>query len=126
MWFNVPSPTTGDAVGMSPLSPESILDPNVDWKSKAMSWLLQQGVPTILLCSILAGVYFGRTEVIESIQSGYNQNAQDLKKAVDACVSQGQIMDKQFDRVCQQAEKREQLLIEVLRGKKPKEGTETP
>lgn len=100
---------------MSPLSPRDILDPNVDWKSKAASWLVQQGVATVLLFCILAGVYAGRKDVIVQIQEGYNQNAADLKEAVRAMSDQGKLMDKQFDRVVNQAEKREQLLIEVLR-----------
>lgn len=111
---------------MSPLSPRDILDPNVDWKSKAASWLVQQGVATVLLFSILAGVYAGRKDVILQIQEGYNRNAADLKEAVQAMSDQGKIMDKQFDRVVNQSEKREQLLIDVLRKQGAHNGTELP
>ena len=100
---------------MSPLSPRDILDPNVDWRSKAASWMVQQGVATVLLFCILAGVYAGRKDVIVQIQEGYNHNALDLKEAVKAMSEQGKLMDKQFDRFVNQSEKREQLLIEVLR-----------
>lgn len=92
---------------MSPLSPDAILDSSVDWRSKLASWAVQQGVSTILLLAIFAGVYFGRTDVIRQIQAGYAENAASLERAIQA-------MDKQFDRVASQAEKREQLLIEVL------------
>lgn len=93
---------------MSPLEPSTILDSSIDWRSKLASWLVQQGVSTVLLLGIFAGVYFGRTDVIKQIQAGYAENAASLEKAVMS-------MDKQFDRVASQAEKREQLLIEVLR-----------
>lgn len=93
---------------MSPLEPQSILDSSVDWRSKIASWVVQQGVSTVLLLAIVAGVYVGRTDVIIQIQKGYSENAASLEKAVNS-------MEKQFDRVASQAEKREQLLIEVLR-----------
>lgn len=96
---------------MSPLSPQEILDPSVGWREKLASWVVQQGVSTVLLLGIFAGVYVGRTDVIKQIQAGYAENAASLERAV-------MTMDKQFDRVASQAEKREQLLIEVLRGTK--------
>lgn len=107
---------------MSPLEPSNILDSSVDWRSKLASWIVQQGVSTVLLLAIVAGVYVGRTDVIVQIQKGYAENAASLEKAVssmdkqfDRVASQAEKREQLFDRVASQAEKREQLLIEVLR-----------
>ena len=100
---------------MSPLEPSNIMDSSVDWRSKLASWIVQQGVSTVLLLAIVAGVYVGRTDVIVQIQKGYAENAASLEKAVSSMDKQFDRREQFFDRVASQAEKREQLLIEVLR-----------
>jgi hypothetical protein len=93
---------------MSPLSPEEILNPNVGVKEKLASWAASQGVSTVLLLLIMAGVWFGRSDIVTQIQNGYDRNAASLEKAV-------LVVQKQFDRVAEQGEADRKLLIEILR-----------
>lgn len=62
-----------------------------DWKTLAAKWLVSQGVPTVLLCAILAflGYVFVYLvpEHLSAIQGGYERNAASLEKSVDKLVS---------------------------------------
>lgn len=81
----------------------------VSLKSRALDWLFQQGVSTVLLAAILGLLAWGGKYMLEhaipdhlrSIQEGYEHNASNLKDVMDAHI-------KHSDR-------ERALLIELLR-----------
>lgn len=59
-----------------------------DAKSVAISWLAAQGVPTVLLFTIIGLVWWGVPVHLEQIKEGYqkiaDQNSKDLQRIVES------------------------------------------
>ena len=65
------------------MSPEQLIDPNTSWKVKIATWMVSQGVSTVLLFSILVGIHQATPDVLLNLREGYKHNAEDLQKAAD-------------------------------------------
>ena len=107
---------TGTPRNMSALSPERIMDPEIGIKEKVASWAANQGPTTILLFAIVyclyakTGVVIDRT--IDRIERGYSKNAADLKIVAEQ-------HDRTIDKVITQWKDDRELLVDVLRGRRP-------
>lgn len=80
---------------MNALSPDKILDSDVSFWSKLVSWLVQKSDTTVLLFLIVYGVYVRSDAWLLQLQQGYDRNAQTLEQAVERLVEEKE-KDRQF------------------------------
>lgn len=84
------------------------IDKAAPWQEKSIAWLVAQGPTTVLLFLIVVGIWKEMPNVIGSVQSGYNRNAQDLTKT--ALVYQATT-----ERMMEQMSKDRDVMIEMAK-----------
>ena len=99
----------GASGNMSPLSAESIMNPEVPVRDKIIAWLVNQGAPTVLLFGIFWGGYQKMDRVIDRFEQGYTRNAEDLAKV-------SKQHDDTVEKLISQWKDDRKILIEILRG----------
>ena len=93
---------------MSPLSAENIMDKDIGVREKVAAWLAQQGVPTVLLFSILYILCAYGGAAVTRIESGYERNAKQLMEV-------SRQRDETLEKLITQWKDDRRLLIDILR-----------
>lgn len=63
------------------MSPEEFRD--ADWRTRGMAWLANQGVSTVLLLGLCVGIWIRVPDLLNSVQSGFDKNADEHNKIAE-------------------------------------------
>jgi hypothetical protein len=88
-------------------------------KENFFNWLYEQGVMTVLLFAILAGVWYSAPSIVRQIQAGYDKNAIDHKTIadtyLDAVKVQAETSTSIMDQHARETRENRRLITELLK-----------
>lgn len=101
------------------MGPEYVTNTDFSVKDKAITWVFNQGVSTVLLIAMCTGIWFKVPYVMDKIESGYVKNADAHQKIADKNLEAMQLSRESVismvDSYRTDAREHRRLVIELLK-----------